>query len=141
MNWWVKTINKMGQIMTINNLENVIYSEAKKVFGPPHETKEFDTGTVFYASWTVKILGEIYTIRFDADVAAREKWHDEEGRNQYTIPSVEHEIVKSGDVVGEPILFRNVIRPFLMMIIKKKYDSNAATKTIKYVFEDIERYR
>ena len=138
--WWKKSDSQAGQFMNVNRLNGISYKRIVDTFGEPDKIESFDNGTEHVAEWKLRIFNLPFTIRISSDNAAKEKWHDLEGKTKYTIPSLDHTIVDFAEVIGNSAAYEDGIGSLLKMVINNKYSSKAAIKAMKYVFIDMENY-
>ena len=137
MSWWKRTEFMKGQILTVNRLNDINNKIIRNYFGKPDKEETFNDGRVHSAIWKIRFFNVPYTIELDANTAAREKWHEKEGKTNYRISSIEHEIVDFALVIGDSKLYDRLVRPLLKMFLHNEYNSKIAKSAITYVFEEI----
>jgi len=137
MNWWKRSAGQAGQRMTVNRLRNVNNKIITRFFGPPDNVEKYEDGRIHAAEWKLRIFGIPFTIKLDADRAAREEWAEKEGLKKYKVLSIDHKIVNFAEVIGDGLLFNNIVGPLLSMMLIRGYHRPTARKTIEYVFEEM----
>lgn len=137
MSWWVKSKNQAGQIMSVHRLKGK-YEDVVRIFGEPHKVEKFNNGKVHTVEWRLSILGTKFTIRVDSNSATQEHFR-EKGVKKYTIPDVYDKLVNEVEVIGNNLVFENILHPLLWMLFQDKVYWKTARNTITYVFEEMEK--